>query len=155
MKPTSLSKFSLSRPVRWTELLEDKQYAKLGGVDTSQTYLLFQTLLLLFWPHSCMIWTELTRTDAVFSRAACMVLMCAGKWIFWYLGKFPENSAKIHAPEASTSQKWGQMGARGAPSTLLAWHHTCPRRGPPGGLPPPLVPYRGPYLFPWHKNPGT
>ena len=31
-----------------TELLEDKQYAKLGGVDTFETYLLFQTLLLLF-----------------------------------------------------------------------------------------------------------
>jgi hypothetical protein len=31
-----------------TELLEDKQIAKLGGVDTSKTYLLFQTLLLWF-----------------------------------------------------------------------------------------------------------
>ena len=60
MKQKSLSKFSLSCPVHWTELLEDKQYAKLGGVDTSQTYLLFETLFLLFWPHSCMIWTKLT-----------------------------------------------------------------------------------------------
>ena len=31
-----------------TELLEDKQYAKLEGVDMFQTYLIFQTLLLLF-----------------------------------------------------------------------------------------------------------
>ena len=90
MKQKSLSKFSLSRLVRWTELLEDKQYAKLGGVDTSQTYLLFQTLLLLFWPHSCMIWTKLTRTDVVFSRAAFMVLFCAGIWIFRCLRKFQE-----------------------------------------------------------------
>ena len=51
--------------------------AKLGGVDTSQTYILFQTLLLLFWLHSCTIWTKLTRTDAVFSRAVSAVfLLC-------------------------------------------------------------------------------
>ena len=42
--------FSLS-----TELLEDKQRFKLGGVDTSASYLLFQTLLPLFWTLTCMI----------------------------------------------------------------------------------------------------
>ena len=42
--------FSLS-----TELLEDKQRFKLGGVDTSPSYLLFQTLLPLFWTLTCMI----------------------------------------------------------------------------------------------------
>ena len=42
--------FSLS-----TELLEDKQKFKLGGVDTSLSYLLFQTLLPLFWTLTCMI----------------------------------------------------------------------------------------------------
>ena len=42
--------FSLS-----TKLLEDKQRFKLGGVDTSPTYLLFQTLLPLFWTLTCMI----------------------------------------------------------------------------------------------------
>ena len=91
MKQKNLSKFSLSRLVRWTEFLEDKQYAKLGGVDTSQTYLIFQKLLLLFLPHSFMIWTKLTRTDAVFSRAASMVLLCAGLWIFRCVRKFAEN----------------------------------------------------------------
>ena len=128
MKQKSLSKFSLSRPVRWTELLEDKQYAKLGGVDTSQTYLLFQTLLILFWPHSCMIWTKLTRTDAVFSRATCMVFLCAGKRIFKYLRKIHEKSQKIHAPEGTRSQKWGQRGARGCPGALWA-----PPWAAPGG----------------------
>src|SRR3954468_17510044 len=108
MKQKSLSKFYLSHSVCCTELLEVKQYAKLGGVDTSQTYLLFQTLLPLFCPHSCMIWTKLTRTNVVFSKAACMVLLCAGKWIFKYLRKFRENSQKIHAAEASTRQKWDQ-----------------------------------------------
>ena len=42
--------FSLS-----TELLEDKKRFKLGGVDTSPSYLLFQTLLPLFWTLACMI----------------------------------------------------------------------------------------------------
>ena len=59
--------------------------------DTSQTYLLFQTLLLLFCPHSCMIWTKLTRNDAVFSRASSDVLYCAGFLIFRYAGKIPKS----------------------------------------------------------------
>src|ERR1041385_1028174 len=88
--------------------------------DTSQTYLLFQTLLLLFCPHSCIIWTKLTRTNAVFSRAACLVYLCAGKWIFRRPRKFLENYQKIHAPEEARSQKWDQRGALGAPGALLA-----------------------------------
>src|ERR1041385_3855391 len=87
----------------------------MGVGDTSQTYLLFQTLLLLFCPHSCMIWTKLTRTNAVFSRATCMVYLCAGKWIFRRPRKFPEKYQKIHAPEGARSQKWDQRGALGAP----------------------------------------
>ena len=39
----------------------------------SPSYLLFQTLLPLFWTLTCMIWMELTRTDAVFSRIAMML----------------------------------------------------------------------------------
>src|SRR3954470_24797868 len=69
-------------------------FCELGAlmpVDMSQTYLLFQTLFLLFCPHSCMIWTKLTRTNAVFSRASCMVYLCARKWIFRRPRKFPEN----------------------------------------------------------------
>src|SRR3954471_9606289 len=58
--------------------------------DTSQTYLLFQTLLLLFWLHSCIIWTKLTRTDVVFSRAISVVFFCADFWIFRYAGKIPK-----------------------------------------------------------------
>ena len=140
MKQKSLSKFSLSRPVRWTELLEDKQYAKLGGVDTSQTYLLFQTLLILFWPHSCMIWTKLTRTDAVFSRAACMFYLCAGKRIFNYLRKIHEKSRKIHAPEETRYQKWGQRGARGCPGALWARPPWAAPRGRLGGPHTPWCP---------------
>src|ERR1041385_3243589 len=88
--------------------------------DTSQTYLLFQTLLLLFFPHSCTIWTKLTRTNDVFSRAVYMVLLCAGKWIFRRLRKFQENSQKIHPPEGPLCHKWDQRAAKGAPGAPLA-----------------------------------
>ena len=57
---------------------KDKQRFKLGGVDTSPTYLLFQTLLPLFWNLTCMICMKLTRTDAIFSRTA-MVLFFVQK----------------------------------------------------------------------------
>src|SRR3954467_14574245 len=114
MKQKSLSKFSLSRSVRRTELLEDKKYAKLGGVDTSQTYLLFQTLLLLFWLHSCIIWTKLTRTDAVFSRATSVVFFCAGFWIFRYAGKIHEKYIKNQRSRSFDDAKGGPQGSQGA-----------------------------------------
>ena len=69
-KSFSFFSFSLS-----TELLEDKQRFKLGGVDTSPSYLLFLMLLLLFWTLICMIWMKLTRTDVVFSRTAMMLFI--------------------------------------------------------------------------------
>ncbi len=81
----SFISFSLS-----TELLEDKQWFKLVGVDTSPSYLLFQTLLPLFWTLICMIWMELTWTDAVFSRIALV--------LFWYVSvvsTFPNSFALV------------------------------------------------------------
>src|SRR3954462_8668787 len=80
--------------------------------DTSQTYILFQTLLLLFWLYPCMIWTKLTRTNAVFSRATSVVFFCAGLWIFRYAGKIPKK--KISVPEPYDGPKWarGQPGGR-------------------------------------------
>ena len=73
-KSFSFVSFSLS-----TELLEDKQGFKLGGVDTSPSYLLFQTLLPLFWTLICMIWMELTRTNVVFSRIAMVLFLRRNK----------------------------------------------------------------------------
>ena len=43
--------------------------------DTSPSYLLFQTLLPLFWTLTCMISMELTRTNAVFSRIAMVLFL--------------------------------------------------------------------------------
>src|ERR1041385_4195919 len=81
----------------------------------SQTYLLFQTLLLLFWLHSCMIWTKLTRTDAVFSRAASAVLYCAGFWIFRYARKIHKNQIKNQRSRSFDDAKGGPQGSQGAP----------------------------------------
>src|SRR3954466_13187410 len=92
-----------------------------------------------------MIWTKLTRTNDVFSRAVCMVLLCAGKWIFGCLRKFQEKSQKIHAPEGPLCQKWDQWAAKGAPGSPLARLEvgSCPLApwGPPpssGSLSKPL-----------------
>ena len=61
------------------QVIEDLQTFSTHHIpDTSQTYLLFQTLLLFLWPHSCMIWTKLTWTDAVFSRSTSAIFYCAG-----------------------------------------------------------------------------
>ena len=113
----------------------------LGGVHTSQTYLLFQTLLLLFWLHSCIIWTKLTRTDVVFSRATSAVYFCAGFWIFRYAGKIPKNYIKNQHSGSFRRTKEGPQGSQGAarrvpgaaqplaaPPALLAGSHTpwCP-----------------------------
>src|ERR1043165_7107984 len=111
--------------------------AKLGGVDTSQTYLLFQTLLLLFCLHSCMIWTKVTRTDAVFSRATSVVFFCAGFWIFRYDGKIPKKYIKNQRSGSFDQAKRGPQGSQGAarrvpgaaqplaaPPVLLGGSHT-------------------------------
>ena len=127
--------FSLSLS---TELLEDKQGFKLGGVDTSPSYLLFQTLLPLFWTLICMIWMELTWTDAVLSRIALVLFLCRNQSspniVKIYGGQF-WKIRKIFAP----SSTWG-----GGPMGHKPWlrHH------PPGGdgqacgahtaLPPPI-----------------
>ena len=93
--------FSLSLS---TELLEDKQGFKLGGVDTSPSYLLFQTLLPLFWTLICMIWMELTRTDAVFSRIAMVLFLCRNKSsrnVLKIYGDFFWNKRKIPAQRST------------------------------------------------------
>ena len=79
--------FSLSLSVYQLNCLRTSK-GKLGGVDTSPSYLLFQTLLTLFWTLICMIWMELTRTDAVFSRTAMVLYLCRNK--------SSRNDLKIH-----------------------------------------------------------
>src|SRR4051812_30506512 len=83
--------------------------------DTSQTYLLFQTVLLLFWLHPCMILTKVTRTDAVFSRAISVVFFCAGLWIFRYAGKIPRKYIKNQRSVSFIEARGGPLGSQGAP----------------------------------------
>src|SRR3954468_19107556 len=108
----------------------------------SQTYLLFQALLLFFWLHSCMIWTKLTRTNAVFSRATSDVFFCAGFWIFRYAGKIHQNYIKKSAfPKLRRCQR----GGAGQPGVAQkgVWRGPSPGRAghPPGWVPHPLVPF--------------
>ena len=122
------STFSLS-----TEFLEDKQRFKLGGVDTSPTYLLFQTILPLFWTLTCMIWMKLTQTDAVFSRTA-MVLFIVQKTkvlgMTWKsteitFGKYKKYSRKNQDQGAHTLSR--RVGARPLPlgAPPVSWDPWC------------------------------
>ena len=102
-----------------TELLEDKQGFKLGGVDTSPSYLLFQTLLPLFWTLICMIWMELTWTNAVFSRIALVLFLCRNQSSPNVLKIYGEQFWKIRKISAPSST-WG-----GGPVGHKPWlrHH--------------------------------
>ena len=108
-------------------------------------YLLFQTLLLLFWLHSYMIWMKLTRTDAIFSRATSAVFFCVGFWIFRYAGKIPKKYIKNQHSGSFHQAKGGPQGSKGAarrvlgtaqllaaPPALLGGSHTprCPTLTP-------------------------
>ena len=126
--------FSLSLS---TELLEDKQGFKLGGVDTSPSYLLFQTLLPLFWTIICMIWMELTWTDAVLSRIALVLFLCRNQsspnvlkiygdyfWKIWkYLRKDPPEGVGQWATSPAFATPWwrwaGLWGPRGSAAPNL------------------------------------
>ena len=109
--------FSLSLS---TELLEDKQGFKLGGVDTSPSYLLFQTLLPLFWTLICMIWMELTWTDVVFNRFALVLFLCRNQSSPNVLKIYGEQFWKIRKISApSSTSGGGPVGHK----PLLRHHH--------------------------------
>ena len=119
--------FSLSLS---TELLEDKQGFKLGGVDTSPSYLLFQTLLPLFWTLICMIWMELTRTDAVFSRIA-MVLFCEEIKVLRMSWKFTKICSGIkekylHKDPPEEVDQWATSPQAAATPLTASWELVGP-----------------------------
>ena len=129
-KSFSFVSFSLS-----TELLEDKQRFKLGGVDTSPTYLLFQTLLPLFWTLTCMIWMKLTRTNAVFSRTPWCHFMCQKEKFLECPGNPRRHflefirifGERINARGAQSVHEIGDRALGGAPPCLVdslwaPWH---------------------------------
>ena len=93
------------------------------GADTSPSYLLFQTLLPLFWTLTCMIWMELTRTDVVFCRIAMVLFMCRNKssqndlklheTYFWKILKILQEESMSGGPHLTT-------GVGGTPTPLGA-----------------------------------
>lgn len=93
--------------------------------DTSPSYLLFQTLLPLFWTLTCMIWMELTRTDVVSSRIA-MVLFFAEIKVLGMTWNFTEN---IFGINKNTGER---INTRGATPCPRGWR----ARPPPWGVPP-------------------
>ena len=101
-----------------------------------------------------MIWTKLTRTDVVFSRATSAVFFCAGFWIFRYAGKIPKNYIKY---QRSRSFDNCQRGATEQPGGTQKgpWRGPAPGRAghPLGWVPHPLVPYLRPIFTPREETP--
>ena len=100
--------------------------------DTSPSYLLFQTLLPLFWTLTCMILMELTRTNVVFSRIT-MVLFYMQKTNF--LGMTWNSTEHLRKNNKKSLPKNQGQGAHTLSTRVEArpppW--ACPLpRGPPG-----------------------
>src|SRR3954463_6240484 len=79
-----------------------------------------------------MIWMKLTRTNAVFSRAASVVLYCAGFWIFRYAGKIHKNQIKNQCSRSFDDTKGGPQSSQGAPRRVCGAAH--PLAAPPALL---------------------
>jgi hypothetical protein len=75
-----------------TELLEDKQWAKLGGSWYVQNVSTFLNTFVVVSPLICVFWIQLTQTNVVFSRIALVSCFCAEIRLS---GKIPENTAKF------------------------------------------------------------
>ena len=86
-------------------MLEDKRF-KLGGVDTSPSYVLFQTLLPLFWTLTCMIWMELARTDAVQQTFHSVIYVQKQKFSEW-----PETPRNVFVEIIKNTGKRSRPGA--------------------------------------------
>jgi hypothetical protein len=75
-----------------TELVEDKQIAKLGRSWYVQNVSTFLNTFTIISPLICVFWIQLTRTNAVFSRIAMVSCFCSQIQLS---GKIPENTAKF------------------------------------------------------------
>jgi hypothetical protein len=100
-----------------TELLEDKQIAKLGGSWYIQNVSTFPDTFTIVSPLICVFWIQLTRTHAVFSRIALVSCFCVEIQLS---GKIPKNIAKIlfcqkthRARRRDKGRQWPGLTTRG------------------------------------------
>src|SRR4051812_49457147 len=100
-----------------------------------------------------MIWTKLTRTDAVFSRATSVVFFCAGFWIFRYAGKIPKRYIKNQRFGSFHQAKGGPQSSQGAARRVHGAASSWPRHLPSWEGPTPPGALLWPYLFPRRRNP--
>src|SRR4051794_9258031 len=96
--------------------------------DTSKTYLLSRTLLLLFPLYLVCFWIKLTRTNAVFSRIALVSSLCAETRLS---GKYETNLYKVFLDQKTHGAKRKVQKAHGGPTPV------------PGAPPPWAAPGRG------------
>jgi hypothetical protein len=94
-----------------TELLEDKQIAKLGGSWYIQNVSTFLNTFAIVSPLICVFWIQLTWTNVVFSRIALVSYFCAEIWL---LGKILENIAKILFYQKTHGARRGDKERQGA-----------------------------------------
>jgi hypothetical protein len=106
-----------------TELLGDKQIAKLGGSWYVQNVSTFWNTFAIISPLICVFWIQLTRTHAVFSRIALVSRFCAEIWLS---GKILENTAKILFCQKTHGARRSDEGGGG-----------CGLGSPPGARPSP------------------
>jgi hypothetical protein len=95
-----------------TELLEDKQIAKLGGSWYVQNVSTFPNTFAIISPLICVFWIQLTRANAIFSRIALVSCFCAEIWLS---EKILENITKILFYQKTHGARRGdgeRLGAR-------------------------------------------
>ena len=97
--------------------------------DTSPTYLLFQTLLPLFWTITCMIWMKLTRTDVVFIRTTMMLFYVQKRKV---LGMTLNSTEHLMKNNKNPLQRWRP----GGPHPVHEGGGAPPRACPPTLWPP-------------------
>jgi hypothetical protein len=114
-----------------TKLLEDKQWAKLGGSWYVQNVSTFPNTFAIVFPLIFVFWIQLTGTNIVFIRIALVSHFCAEIQL---PGKIPENIAKILFYQKT-------HGARVRDGEGPGWHHTTwwhePGLAAPGVVWPP------------------
>jgi hypothetical protein len=111
-----------------TELLEDKQIAKLGGSWYVQNVYTFPNTFAIVSPLICVFWIQLTRTKAIFSRIALVsCFLCRNSTFRKNLGKYSKIPILPEDPRSQKTRRRGagrqahHQGARPRPGRARGW----------------------------------